>query len=66
MSIRVREDLPEYISKVMTKLYPFFKESLDAGRTAFFQHDYLRVDSVKYVYDYDKKGPVRMPTDTSI
>ena len=58
LNIRIGEDLPEYVSKARTKLFPFFKQCIDSGKRAYFKRDFLIVENVKYVFDNETNAPV--------
>jgi hypothetical protein len=58
LPFRISEDLPHRISLARSELYPFFKECLDSGKSAYFKYDKLIVDNEIYTYCKDKKCPV--------
>ena len=56
--VRVSEDFPERVTKMRSLLYPFLKQSLDAGKNAYLKLDKLVVDNTSYIYDENLKQPV--------
>jgi len=60
LEVKVGEDLPQRISRARSGLYPLLKESLDAGKVAFFRHDKLVVGDQVFIYDIDQKKPVNI------
>ena len=60
LEVRVGEDLPQRISRARIGLYPLLKESVDAGKVAFFRDYKLVVGDQVFIYDVDQKKPVNI------